>query len=350
MKNDTKPQRQPHPVRRYLVTAFIILAVIGVFFFLNWMNKVKFYDDPATTGNTSGNLLNGGLFTQSGDTIYFANPYDENALYSMNMDLKKIKKLSRDNVSYLNAAGDYIFYTRRNDKKGDDGNAILSMSTTGLYRINTKGNGLSQLFRNPTQTVNLFGNNLFYQHYDDKKGLQLFRIGIDGKKDTMLLDEGAAPTAITNGMIYYTGMDSDHNIHSMDMNGSGTNVVLEGNYTGLSYSNGSLYFMDMNQNYALCQANPDGSDAVQLVQDRIATYNVSEDGNTIYYQLDNGTDNGLYSLDTNTGTQKLLRAGNYNYLHMISNYLFFEEFDGSAAYVMELSSGQIQDFKPETEE
>lgn len=348
MKNLSTPKQNPHPVRNRILAIVIFLAIVALFVFFNFQARIKPYDDPTTTGNTSTNLLNGGLFTQSDGRIYFANPYDQNSLYSMDMNLKKVKKVYEDYVSYLNAAGDYIFYTRRNDKKGNNGDAILSLSTTGLYRIKTKGTGLGQLYRNPTQTVNLLGNEVYYQHYDDQKGLQLFRIGIDGKKDTMLLDEGASPTAIIDNTIYYTGMDSDHNIHSMSTDGSNEKVICEGNFTGLSYSNGALYCMDMDNDYTLCQLELDGSNLVHLTQERIATYNISEDGETIYYQLDNNTDNGLYALDATSGTQTLLLEGNYNYLHVISDYLFFEEYDGSKAYVMNISTEEIQDFNPKT--
>ena len=41
-----------------------IIAVAAVAFIIYTMvagNRTKFYDDESTTGNTSGNLLNGGL-------------------------------------------------------------------------------------------------------------------------------------------------------------------------------------------------------------------------------------------------------------------------------------------------
>lgn len=348
MSKKNKTVNRPHSVRNRIIAVISIIAVIGFLLSLRLQTRVKLYKDPSTTGNTSTNLLNGGLFAQSGEKIYFANPYDQNTLYSMNMDLKKIKKIHQDNVSYINAAGNYIFYTRRNDKKKNDGDALLSFSNTGLYRLQTNGQNLGQLYRNPTQTVNLLGNDLFYQHYDDKKGLQLFRVGIDGKEDTMLLDEGVSPTAIIGNTIYYTGIDSDHNIHSINTDGSGDKVICEGNFTGLSCSNGVLYCMDMDNDYTLCRLEPDGSHLDHLTQERIATYNVSKDGETIYYQLDNGTDNGLYALDTASDSQTLLRAGNYNYLHVISDYLFFEEYNGSAAYVMDIATEAIEDFMPET--
>ena len=104
--------KEQHRLRNRIILALIILALIGCFGFLRWNTRVHFYKDEGTTGNTSTNLLNGGLFAKSGDTIYFANPYDQNSLYSMDTGLKHIKKVYNDYTSYINAAGDYVFYTR----------------------------------------------------------------------------------------------------------------------------------------------------------------------------------------------------------------------------------------------
>lgn len=343
--NQSKKQ---HRLRNRIIIIVVILAVTGCLGIIRWNSSVHFYADESITGNTSTNLLNGGLFAKSGDTIYFANPDDQNALYSMDTKLGHVKKLYNDYTSYINAAGKYIFYTRRNDKKGNESKALFSFSTTGLYRLNTSGQGLKQLYKEPSQSLTLLGNHIYYQRYDQKEGLQLFSIGIDGKKDTMLLKEGAAPV-IANDTIYYTGVDSDHNIHKLPVSGGSASVVYEGNFTGLSYVNGALYCMDMDNDYTLCRLDLSTQEMTHLTQVRIATYNVSSDGATVYYQIDNGKDNGLYAFDTKSGAQTLLRSGNYNYYHIIDNYLFFENFDGSAAYVMNLSNEQIEDFNPKKE-
>jgi hypothetical protein len=313
---------------------------------MRYSTRITLYSDETTTGNSSTNLLNGGLFTKSGSKIYFANPYDDNSLYSMDLKLGNATKIYDDYVSYINAAGKYIFYTRRNDKKGNEGNAFLSFSTTGLYRIQTNGHVMGQLYRNPTQMAVLFGNNLYYQHYDDEKGLLLYSIGIDGKKDTLLLEEAVSPSVVMDNSIYYTGTDSDHNIHQISTQGGSSSVICEGNFTSLSYADGYLYCLDMDNDYTLCRLNPDGSDLTHLTQERSSTYNVSTDGSTIYFQVDNGTDNGLYALDAGSGSQTELRSGNFNYYHVIDDYLFFEDYDGSKAYVMDTSTEEISDFQP----
>ncbi len=342
-------QNKSHIVRNAILASILTIIVIVVLILIRRGIDVKLYDDPNTSGNTSGNLLNGGLFCESNDKIYFTNPLDDNSLYSINTDLSHPKKLSNDNASYINAAGDYIFYTRRNDKKTTTGEGLLSLSATGLFRLTKDGKHLGKLYEEPTQTANLSGNYVYYQHYDKKKGLELYSAKIDGSSNDQLSDEGIAPYIVENGMIYFTGQDKDHMIHSMNTNGSGKNVIYEGNCTSLIKAGEHLYYMDMNQDYALARINLDGTDPQILINNRLATYNVDESESSAYYQVDDGKNNGLYRLDLENNEIELLAAGNYNFLHLISNYLFYESYDGDTIYVMDLATEQSKEFKPATD-
>ena len=255
----------------------------------------------------------------------------------MSSDLQNPKQIFSDNVSYLNGAGKYLYYTRRNDKKEIDKDALLALSSTGLYRINTNGTNLKQLYDDPTQVACLLGNNVYYQHYDQKKGLELYSASIDGKKDTKILEQPCAPYAVKGQTIYYSGASSDHAIHSVATDGSNDTVLSDGNYTALTLQGDYLYFMDMNANYALKRMPLDGGSVETLISDRLATYNVSEDGQTVYCQIDNGTANGLYALDVESKTLRKLKEGNFNYLHLTKKYLLYEKYDQSVLYAMDLS-------------
>ena len=48
----------------------VVVAVIAIAVLFRFMGKVTLYSDEHTRGNTSSNLLNGGLFCQSDDMIY----------------------------------------------------------------------------------------------------------------------------------------------------------------------------------------------------------------------------------------------------------------------------------------
>lgn len=336
-----------HQKRNTILGVLALLLAIALLIVLRFSSRVTLYDDPNTSGNTSGNLLNGGLFCESDGRIYFANLNDQNTLYSMNEELADLKKVYDDNVSYINAAGKYIFYTRRNDKKKIDSNALLALSSTGLFRITTKGTKLSKLYENPTQAACLYGNYVYYQHYDDKKGLQLYAAKIDGSSNDLLLSEPVAPYSVTDSTIYYSGAKEDHAIHSMNINGSSQQVISTENCTSLTRQGDHLYYLDMSRDYALARVNLDGTEPEILAANRIATYNVDQTESTIYYQIDDGQNNGLYQKDlTNGGTPELIAAGDYNYLHLVSDYLFYENYDGSKAYVMDVASGASRTFNP----
>ena len=107
--------------------------------------------------------------------------------------------------------------------------------------------------------------------------------------------------------------------------------------------------MDMEKNYILCRIGVDGGTPEVVINKRLATYNISPDGETIFYQEDGGKENGLYKLDLSSGKTTLIAKGNYNYLTLTSKYLFFESFDGEKAYVYDLDTQSYKDFDPEVE-
>lgn len=347
--SQTHSKSKSQIIRNTILAILLIIIVIIVLILIGRRASVKLYDNPNTAGNTSGNLLNGGLFCESDDKIYFTNPADDNALYSMDTDLSHQKKVCSDKVSYINAAGDYIFYTRRNDKKSTTGEGLLSLSTTGLFRITKDGKHLGKLYEDPTQVANLFGNYVYYQHYDNDNGLQLYSAKIDGSSNERLSKEGIAPYVIENGQIYYTSQDQDHMIHTINTNGSGKNVLFDGNCTSLMKAGEHLYYMDMNQDYALARIDLESNEPQTLVNTRIATYNVDASESSVYYQIDDGKNNGLYRLDLENNETEQLAEGNFNFLHLVSNYLFYESYEGDTIYVMDLGTETSEEFKPEVE-
>lgn len=325
--------------KNIIISVIVIMVLITGFVFFRLSSQVTMYSDEHITGNTSGNLLNGGLVCQLNDTIYFSNPYDEGTLYQMDSDLSHMKQVINDNTSYINAAGKYLFYTKRNDQKQIDSDAFMALRSTGLYRLNLKSKNIGGLYSEPTQVAALYGNSVYYQHYDQKKGLELYSVKIDGSDEKRLLEEACAPYVITNDAIYYTGITSDHAIHKISIQGGSSEVIYDGNFTGLSRQGQYLYFLDMNDDYALKRIALDGTQAETLVSEHVATYNVSEEEDLLYCQIDNQKDNGLYELDITSHSLNLIEAGNYNFFHLTSDYLFYETYDQSDMFVMDLTTG-----------
>ena len=85
--------------KNVIIVGLIFLLTIGIAIVTLFSKDVKLYDDETTKGNTSCNLLNGGLFCEEEDKIYFANPYDQTMLYSMDKDLTNVLSLHHQKMT-----------------------------------------------------------------------------------------------------------------------------------------------------------------------------------------------------------------------------------------------------------
>ena len=94
-------------MKKIITAVIIILAATGIGFggFMYYRHHQTTMNNESAVGNTSGNLINGGLFCEYDGKIYFANPNDNNKLYVMNSDCTSITKLSEDSVASLNVCG-----------------------------------------------------------------------------------------------------------------------------------------------------------------------------------------------------------------------------------------------------
>ena len=68
-------------MKKVIAIILIILAIsgIGIGVFFNYQHSRTTMNNDNAVGNTSGNLLNGGLFCEYDGKIYFANPNDYRA-------------------------------------------------------------------------------------------------------------------------------------------------------------------------------------------------------------------------------------------------------------------------------
>lgn len=316
-----------------IISSVIILALIAAFIFFS--NRVTF-NDETTLGNSSGNLLNGGLFCEEDGKIYFSNPNDDGTLYVMNNDCTNFKKLSDDKVSQINAAGKYLFYARKNYEKNTQ-KSIFNFSNSGIYRINKTGGNLTRLYKDLVGTVNLAGNYIYYQHYSEEEeplGLSFFRVRIDQKKETCISEEPINPIAIEHNILYYIGTEKNHNIYAMNLQTDDHTLLYEGNAANCIVQDDFIYFMDLENNYAITRISLDGSKKTALIPERSTAYNISPSGKYIYYQVDEGENNGLYRFNTETEKSTLILSGYYNSIHITSNYVFFQEFNTETTYIL----------------
>lgn len=333
-------------MKKTIIFLLVVALVIGGFAALtHYANKV-YYNEDDTTGNTAGNLYNGGLYCEIGDTIYFANPSDDGAFYSMDTDCTNVKKLSTDKVASLNADEHYVYYSLRNYAKENISVSVLTFRNTGIYRYARKNGRVAMLFDGANAVSCLYGNTIYYQHYDTKTAIQLHKVDIDKKNAGLVNTDGMVPASIYNGVLYYAGDEKDHYIHALNLATGSNSVLVHANSSMPIAMPGGIYYIAMNDGYAIYRVGYDGSGPEKLVDEFCFTYNITPDEHYLFYQIDGGDDNRIVRLDLTTGIAQTIMDGNFKQIHVTSRYVFFSDFDDTHTYAYQRSDGTVNIFEP----
>lgn len=335
----------------YIILSIVFICLIAFLFVFSALDKITKQNDGTVLGNTAGNLYNGGLFCEYDGIIYFANHKDDNSLYRMSAtDCSNIEKLHHDRVCYLNADENYLYYSRMNHQREEDAASIFTLFNTGLYRVNRKnGNNLHSIYRNPCGLALLYGNNLYYQHYQDNEGLSLHRVATDGEDNIKLSSEALLPASVADGVIYYAGVNKDHNLHTLNpATGEAATLLERSIYLPIVREEG-IYFMTLGD-YAIHRYNPTSGTSEKLISDPCSGYNISNDGRYLYYQIDRTDNNRICVLDLNTMTSTTILEGDFGQIHVTSNYVFFTDFAETTVYAYATDdSGALSMFNPPVE-
>lgn len=325
----------------------LIITLIAFAGILIYSNNRTYINDEELVGNTSGNIYNGGLFCERDGKIYFSNDNDDGSLYVMKSDLTKINKLHDDKAAFINVDENYIYYLRANNTRENNSGSILSFNNTGIYRINQNGRSLKLISSNPGSYVTVKGNHVYYQNYNVEKGLFLYRNQTDGSLERLLLNEAVIPSAIINNKLYFAGVNENHNINSLDLSSFTSKSDIEGNFAYPLFFGEYIYYMDASNNYTINRMNLDGSDRQVLVDERCFTFNITNSGNYLYFQVDDLDKSKICRMDLATMETELLLKGHYKQIHITDNYVFFKDFDNTNTYTVSADgSSKLGTFNP----
>lgn len=295
-------------------------------------------NDELITGNTPGNLNNGGYFCEMDGRVYFANAYDNFALYSMNPDETDLVKFNDGAVSSINAAGNYLYYSQSSGST-ESGGIGSAVHISGIYRSNLKGKSVVSLDRCNIVSMQLCGNYLFYEKYDKQVGTSLTKVRID-KKDMQTVAEGIInPNCCVNGKIYYNGTAEDHYLHALDVSTGRDAVIWQGNIWNPIVQGDYVYYMDVGEDYRLCRYNLTSSVVEVLTNDRIDMFNVYD--NYIYYQVSSADSPALKRMMTDGSSQELVREGVYQNINITSEYVYFNSFNESTPVYKTYTYGPV---------
>lgn len=314
---------------------FAILAVIITIIIITSRMPMN---NSNVTGNTAGNLNNGGLFCESDGRVYFANAYDNNTLYSMNPDETDIKKLGVNSASSINAGGDYLYYYMESGKDGGEGLGYMGR-TAGIYRSLKNGKKTKCLDRTYAVTMQLCGNYLYYQDYNNKTGTRLTKIKIDKSDKTTIADYVINPASYVNGYIYFNGTQDDHALYTLNTANDSITSIWPGNIWNPVYLDGYVYYMDVANDYRLCRYSMSQNLVEVLTNDRVDFFNVTY--NYIYYQKSSQTDPALKRMYIDGSNPEVVANGVYKNINITSQYVYFNQYDSPVPVYKTSISGPV---------
>lgn len=317
--------------KKNTIIAIGIVAIVLIIIIIQKILSAVFSDDytnePFISGNTSSNLHNKGLFCEYNNIVYFANPYDQNALYAYDVNKNSTKKLAEGSVKYINTDGHYIYYVKEpanTTERSDESLAFLTGGLKGIYRCDMQGKNSEVVTDNTSGVLHLVGNTLYYQQYEADQGLYLHSLNLDGTNDKELAQDALNPAGYANGKIYCTGFSNAVNVRVIDTEANtisnlpdikGYMCIPDGEY---------LYYMDLNRDYALSRYNMTTGETEHLTEERLDTYHICSD--TIFYQVSHEKTPGLYRMNKESLESELIKEGVFCNLNADSSYLYFNDF------------------------
>jgi len=315
-----------------LLTLFIITALSLAGIILYSWNRT-FPNNEEVKGNTPGNIYNGGLFCEKDGIIYFSNDNDNGSLYMMSSDTTDIKKLYDDKAAYINVDENYIYYIRTVNTKENNSGSILPFNNTGIYRINRNGKNLKLISDKPSAYITLKGNHIYYQNYSVDKGLYLYRNQTDGSLERLLLMQAVIPAGIYDNRLYYTGANPDHNLYYLDLSSFTTGTYIKGNIAFPVFFGDYIYYIDRTDN-TVNRMNIDGTDPIVLVNEPCSTFNITNSGKYLYYQVDDSDNSKICRMNLNTSEIEVLQGGRFKQIHVTDKYVFFKDMDNTNTYLL----------------
>lgn len=260
--------------------------------------------EPGVTGNTVGNLNNGGWYVADKEWIYFSNLQDSGRLYKQKKDGTEFQKID-DGVyaGSLNLMNGKLYYIAENNK-------LFSMDTDGSNKK------LIIDFVLGRNLLTVAGDWIYYTQ-GSSPNKPLYRMKTDGTNKTLLEQYGLSSLAVYGGQIYYT-IDSSK-LFVMDLDGRHKKKLLEGGYISSIVLNGHIMYFNYKEH--LYTMNTDGTGLAEISDHSAREINLR--GNSLYYSNTSEYSKKLFRINLTDYTSEKLSDDKTTNIHIIDNKLYY---------------------------
>lgn len=322
----------------FLFILFIAAVTASVFTY-KYFNRTRFNQENVS-GNSGGNYYNNGLFCEFNDKVYFSNPNDDYTLYEMTPQGTEAKRLTTDNVSFINADDNYLYYVRTNGSQSSSF-PFLNINTNSLCRVKHNGKQHTFLDTAPSLYAALSGNYIYYIHYDTKTASTLYKVKIDGTEKQSLNKFPLLLSPASDGKLCYNGLDNNHNLYYWNSASDSSAMAFEGNTWNPVEDGSYLYFMDTDNDYHLTRVAKNDQQKTDISGSRVDCYNIY--GNYAYYQKNEPSDQGMYRIALDgSSKEELIAEGIYCDINITSHYVYFRDFNNRSSFYQTPTNKPIQ--------
>ncbi len=334
-KNNSKVKNVTSSKKKSNVFAIVsVIAVMIVLCFAVWVlipygnEKASDNDDSKSSisdqknnnnigsglvGNTGGNSANLGFAIGVGDKVIFCNNLGIESggdTVITNMDGKATEQFLGESCMTMDFDGEWVYYSHY-------------LFDRGIFRIKPDKSEKSKIADDEVAYLRAAGDWLYYSDSD----FYLHRMKKDGSSNTIISDTPGEFINIVENKIYYIeGFGEDGTIHQMSTDGTQKKQLLTDKATKLIYHEGWLYYINITDGNKVYRVSTDGTGKEKLLDEFCNSINI--DNNWIYYTP--YSSNGLYKINFNgTGKQSFTENEECYVLNIVGENLYYVVFENN---------------------
>lgn len=326
------------------LTTIVIVIIITALAVLLYFSQRITMNPQGTVGNTGGNLNNGGLFCEYNGTVYFSNAQAGGSLFAMTPDEGNIRRLNSLKVGNILAGGDYLYYFQQGAAESQSAGIGGLLNVHTFERCKLDGSNTATMTGDVVVTGQLVDNYL-YLLTTSKSGISFYKMKIDRSEQVELADYIINPACAVDGIIYYSGTETNHYLYALNTATDTSSEFWRGNLWYPIRDGDNIYYLDVANNYRLCRYSISRNEIQVMTNDRVDCYNVG--GGYIYYQKNSASQPQLKYMSVSGGASYVLAEGNYTHINLTSQYVYFQSFnDNTTMYHAPLGSSNYSIFSP----
>jgi hypothetical protein len=298
--------------------------------------KVEF-NNRKRTGNSAGNILNGGNAVLHGDWIYFCGSNSDSQLQRIKCDGSQREIIGLENTSFLNSVGDWIYYSSDNDQS-----RVFKVRADGTER--TQVNDDTSKFYNYLSVV----DNWLYYTSGDREEQKICKMRLDGSERTELYqseNELVYRMGVAGEWIFYSTIEKKkrenrkiYKLHSV----SKERITLVDHSSGEFTLDNEWLYCDGEEYLWLIKIPVDSSDdskSSNFINGYISAITASEEDGWVYFakrrekmvspRAAKLADCAIYRVKPDgTEETRILKAPAYNLL-IVGDWILFDVYNAS---------------------